>query len=101
VPDQAAAAAFGFVLVAPETPAPVEVPVWAELWPAVQLFLDLRGQWLTGPGGPIALNHAALPAKARPGMAGRRGRLMFEQLQIMEAEALDWFAEQRKKPGVR
>lgn len=97
VPDQAAAAAFGFVLVMPAQPEPAGVDVWAELRPAVQVFLDVRGQWLTGPGGPIALNHAALPARAKPGMGGRRGRLLFEQLQVMESEALNWFSEQRSK----
>lgn len=94
--DDSAAAAFGLVVVQPAAPAPPpEVEVWAELWPAVRIFLDVRDQWRTGPGGPIALDHAALPPCARPGYMGRGGRRTFEQLQVMQSAALDWFAEQK------
>lgn len=100
VTDTAAIAAFGLVLVdAPAPPPPPLCEVWAELWPAVQIFIDVRGQWRAGPGGAYALDHAALPAHARPGRNGRRGRRNFCDLQVMEQAALDWFAEQREKPA--
>jgi hypothetical protein len=98
VPDNDAAAAFGFVLVPPPTPPePPPVELWAEHWPAVRLFMDMRGQWRAGPSGAYSLDHAALPAHARPGYGGRRGRRIFEHLQVMEDETLLFFAEQRDK----
>lgn len=99
VMDNAAAAVFGFVVEAsPPPPEPAPVELWAEHWPAVRLFMDLRGQWRAGPAGAFALDHTALPQRAKPGQGGRRGRRLFEALQVMEDEALLWFAEQREKP---
>lgn len=95
--DPAAAAAFGFAAPPPVQVEAPPVPVWAELWPAVRVFIDVRGQWRTGPGGAVALDHLALPAHARPGHGGRRGRRLFEQLMVMESEALEWFAQQQAK----
>lgn len=92
-------AAFGLVLDDAAPPPPPELELWAELWPAVRVWLDVCSQWRTGPGGPIALDHTALPPHARPGHGGRRGRRLFNELLSMEAEALAWFAEQRSKPG--
>ena len=66
--------------------------IWAEHWPAVSAFLDACTQWRMGPGGPIGLDYSALPPACRPGFGGRRGRARFEHLQVMEAEALRWFA---------
>lgn len=60
-------------------------------------FIDVCTQWRTGPGGPVGLDYTVLPPKYRPGMAGRRGRQALEYLQVMEAEALRWFAERRGK----
>lgn len=60
-------------------------------------FIDVCTQWRMGPNGPVGLDYAALPPKCRPGVAGRRGRQALEYLQVMEAEALRWFAERRGK----
>lgn len=78
-------------------PPATECEVWPEHWGPLMVFVDVCTQWRTGPGGPVGLDYAALPASYRPGVGGRRGRLALQYLQVMEAEALRWFAEQQPK----
>ena len=70
--------------------------VWPEHALAVAVFIRMRGQWRTGPGGPFALDYGALPVvyaalRLRP----RQVRRVFEAVRDCEAEALRWFAEQQ------
>lgn len=92
--EDTAAAAMGLLLVRPE---PVAQPLWACNWPAVRLFLHLQGQWRMGPGGPVALDYTALPDWARAGQGGRRGARLLADLQVMEGEALRFFAQRKKQ----
>lgn len=87
-----AARAFGLVM---QMPAPEPCEVWAEHWPAVRMFAALQTQWLHGLAGRTGLNYTALPVVARMlGVGPRAQRLAFGHLQVMEAEALRWFARQ-------
>uniref|UniRef100_UPI00333E75EE DUF1799 domain-containing protein n=1 Tax=Castellaniella defragrans TaxID=75697 RepID=UPI00333E75EE len=38
------------------------VDVWPESWPAIDLYIRYRSQWIQGPGGPTGLNYAVLLA---------------------------------------
>lgn len=88
-----AAQAFGLVVAAPE---PDVCEVWAEHWPALRIFGAMRTQWLEGFSGPTGLNYAVLPlVERRLGISPRKARRAFDFLQVMEAEALRWFMEQR------
>lgn len=88
-----AAVAFGLAL--PDAVVAQQVEVWAELWPVVRLFDTLSSQWRTGPGGAVGLDYGALPPGWRPGQGGRRGQQRLQWLQVMEAEALERFADRR------
>lgn len=94
--QDAAAAAFGLVIDAPE---PEACEIWAELLPAVRLFEALMSQWRVGAGGRTGLDYAAIPATARlVGIKGRALREAFDGLRVMEGEALRWFRERRASP---
>lgn len=90
----AAAAAFGLVVAAPPATA---CEVWPEHWAPLMVFVDVCSQWRMGPSGPTGLDYRVLPPAYRTGMGGRRGRRAFEYLQVMEAEALRWFASRRAR----
>jgi hypothetical protein len=80
----------------PEALAPVDFPVWAENWPAVELFLRCSTQWRSGepsalgPCGVYGLDYQAvlsvgslyLPAESNM-------REVLEDLQVMERRALE------------
>jgi Phage related hypothetical protein (DUF1799) len=85
---QAEAARFGVRLVLPEVP---PLGIWPENWAAVVTFERMQSQWRAGPRGLHGLDYAALPARARPGQCGRRGRRTFEALRVMEEEAIKYF----------
>jgi hypothetical protein len=54
-------------------------------------------QWRVGAGGAIGLDYGAIPGVCRRiGVSRRAERRAFWALQVMEAAALDWLAEQRK-----
>lgn len=91
-PDVAAlqqeASRFGVRLVLPEVPA---FGVWPENWRPVLTFERMQSQW-RGHGRQLhGLDYGALPAYARPGHGGRRGRRIFEALRVMEEEAIAYF----------
>lgn len=72
-----------------------DIEVWPENVHAVRLFDAMLTQWRMGSIGPIGLDYAALPV-VRQACRLRCTRDDFRGLQIMEAEALRWFASQRK-----
>lgn len=77
----------------PATPPPA-CTVWPSNIPAVALFEALLTQWRVGPGGVIGLDYAVLPIAARSrGISPRRLPQLLPDLQVMEDEALDLYAE--------
>lgn len=74
---------------------PDEFTLWPETADAFRLFETMLSQWRTGAGGPTGLDYAALPVAAKLlRMSGRKMREAFAGMRVMEAEALDVFAEQ-------
>ncbi|WP_235511572.1 DUF1799 domain-containing protein [Acidovorax sp. Root568] len=74
----------------------VEIEVWPENWPAFDLFQRLRTQWFVGFGGPTGLRYEAVyPSLDRMGLSTTEWGLMFADLQVMEAAALEQFSENR------
>jgi hypothetical protein len=90
-----AAQAFGLIVESAPSP---ELELWPENVAPVRLFDMMQTQWRVGMSGPIGLDYTALPARFRPGSGTRRDRAVFNGLQVMEAEALRWYAEQRADP---
>jgi len=98
-PDAAAtdnsAAAFGLVLIRDEPAVDDAVEIWNEHWPAVRLFGAMLTQWRHSPAARSGLDYGVLPVvERRLGLSGRRARVAFEHLRVMEAEALLFFSEQ-------
>lgn len=87
-----AAKAFGLTTQGLEKPT---CEVWSENWPAVSLFREMQTQWRMGPSGPVGLDYSALPGRMGINAGNRSERQVFNALQVMESEALKWFAEQR------
>ncbi len=69
---------------------PETVHVWPDVWPAVEVFDLMRTQWRAGANGPIGLDYCALPAEASYGTD------LFEDVRIMEIEALTAMSEARR-----
>lgn len=76
-----------------------DVEVWPEHQHPLAIFSAVLTQWRMGPGGPIGLDYGVLDARL-----ARRLRLTeqaldaaFSDLQVMEAAALEWFAEAAKR----
>lgn len=89
---QDAAAAFGLQVQQPDQ---AVCEVWAEHWPALRIFGAMQTQWLQGLNGRTGLNYAVLPIVQQGlGISPRKARTAFHHLQVMEAEALRWWAEQ-------
>lgn len=91
---QTSAAAWGLQLEVSER----NVPLWAELVPAVELFAAMQTQWVLDAAGAPALNYAALPVvEQRVGVSTRRRRQVFADLRAMECEGRRWFLKQRAR----
>ncbi len=60
--------------------------VWPENWDTVRLFCDLSTQWQVGFGGVIGLRYESVLAVMR--LRRIKGAEMFDDLRVMEAEAL-------------
>lgn len=68
--------------------------VWPDTLPAVNVFVAMATQWRTGMGGPVGLDYAALPAVFRlVGVPRAEWSGIFEDLRVMEAEALNVMSE--------
>lgn len=67
---------------------PVEFEVWAENWPALDLFLRVQTQWrIGGMGGCFGLDYTAVEAAMRMIKADKTEEL-FDKIQVMEFAAL-------------
>lgn len=65
------------------------IGIWKDNWPAVMLFMSIDTQWRAGPGGPIGLDYNVLFHRMdRMGLVAERYDQLFEDIRIMEAEAL-------------
>lgn len=92
--EDEALAAFG--LKRDEVPEDAHLRVWPENWDAVQLFIALATQWQVGFNGPVGLRYEAVPMVLRLRGVPRSGwPMLFDQVRLMEAEALKFFAERR------
>lgn len=70
-----------------------------EIWPcnakSFELFAAMQTQWRISMGGPTGLDYSAfLVVSKATGIKVTKAR--FDDLRVMEAEALKSFAEQRK-----
>lgn len=73
-----------------------DVVVWAENAAAVELFARVMTQWRMGPAGPVGLDYAVVLAMMRLYRVRDRESVM-EDLQTMEARALERFREQAER----
>jgi hypothetical protein len=68
--------------------------VWPEHETPLSLFCAMLTQWRHGPQGHMGLDYAVLPiVERRLGIEPDAARAAFPGLQMMEDEALAWFAE--------
>lgn len=66
----------------------VDVDVWPENWPAVELFHQLRTQWNVAMAGPTGLRYEAVyPLLDR--LFADDWQQVFDDLQVLERAALD------------
>lgn len=72
-----------------------EVPVWPEDMAAVRVFSAAITQWRMGPMLPVGLDYPAVFAIAQR-LGLRCAAREVQALQVMEAAALEWFAERAK-----
>jgi hypothetical protein len=98
-----ALAAFGVAaadiahLTAAAAPPPT-VDVWPDHTTPLLIFRALLTQWRMGPSGPIGLDYTVRPLVASDlRLRPRALREAWPAVQAMEAEALQWFAEQREQ----
>jgi len=71
------------------------IDVWPDNLPAVNVFVAMATQWRTGMSGPVGLDYSALPAVLRLTGAPRgTWPQTFEDIRVMEAEALKVMGEQ-------
>jgi hypothetical protein len=95
------AKAYGLEL-EPEMLRGADFGVWEDNWHAVELFLRCQTQWRTGPGGVtggvIGLDYSVVLALATMYLpATAQAKTVLEEVQIMEARALELFAESAKR----
>jgi len=69
--------------------------VWPENVPAVELFAAMQTQWRCGPVGAIGLDYGVLDWTAERSGLPQVTREVFQDLQVMETEALVMWAEKR------
>jgi hypothetical protein len=73
-------------------PEPVEL--WPEHEEALRVFAAMLTQWRMGYNGPVGLDYAVLPIVERR-LGLRPCKQRFADLQVLEAEALRWFAQKQ------
>jgi len=68
---------------------PVEIELWPDHWPVVQMFCRLATQWRVGAAGPTGLDYNVVYYELeRAGHKGEDFDEMFECLRVMEHSAL-------------
>lgn len=75
---------------------PKDCIVWAEHWPAVELFSRCATQWRSGGSGVIGLDYGVVLKMARLYQIQDLARVM-EDLQIMELHARDLINKEAAK----
>jgi len=70
----------------PEKKKEKDFAVWPENWPAVELFLRCQTQWRTSVGGVTGFDYSSVLALVNMYAYGKE---TFEDLQIMEATAIE------------
>lgn len=79
-------AAFGFK---PEDYAHERIEIWPENQQAINLFTSISTQWRVGAGGPTGLDYNVLFTRmARMGLSDERYEQLFEDIRVIESEAL-------------
>lgn len=87
-----------FGLTPQDTAESVVVDVWPENWPAVMAFGRLMTQWATGMAGPTGIVYASVPVVFDMlGLERAQWPTTFEDVRVMEIEALNYMAEQRRQ----
>ena len=81
------AAAYGVIL-EPHHLAPQDFRLWAELWPAVQLFMRCLTQWRATSTGVLGLDYGVLLQLA-PVFGVTVNAAMMDDIQAMEAQAIE------------
>jgi hypothetical protein len=77
--------------------APQDVMVWPEHGQALELFAALATQWRTGMSGPTGLDYPAIAAVMElQDIAPEDRRERFDEMRVMEREALDVFSDERQ-----
>lgn len=75
-----------------------EFEVFPDNWLAVSVFTDLSTQWRVGFAGPVGIDYTAIePVLRLRGVKRQEWRRLFDDLQVMETEALTVFKEQAER----
>lgn len=70
-------------------PPPADVPVWAENWPPLQLYLRNKTQWRVGAAGPVGLDYQVLYHDLdRQGVTGEDFDDMMDAIRVIESTVL-------------
>jgi hypothetical protein len=73
-------------------------PVWPENQVPFEVFMALMTQWRVGMSGPTGLDYAAVPVVMKfYQVAPADRRRVFDDLRVMESEALKVFADGRQQ----
>lgn len=64
--------------------------VWPENWPAIDLYVKYRTQWIQGAGGPTGLNYVVLfDDLDRNGVEGEDRDRIMDGIRVIEDAVLD------------
>ena len=67
-----------------------QVDVWPENWPAIELYVRNRTQWIQGPGGPTGLNYPWFQACLdRQGVSVDEAEDIMDGIRVIEDAVLD------------
>ncbi len=73
-------------------------PLWQDNVASFEIFVALQTQWRIGMGGPTGLDYAAVPVVMElQQVAPDDRRRIFDDVRVMEAEALRVFADGRQQ----
>jgi hypothetical protein len=89
------AAAYGVIL-PDELTQPADFMLWADHWPAVELFIRCMTQWRATSGGLIGLDYGVVLQMAKLYQVERLPQVM-EDLQVMEIKARELLNKDAKR----